>query len=277
MSNFANLSWGSGFPEDGNARVIELIKRVGKFQLENWQKITPDAVKDKGVNQLVSFVDQESETQLMEGLKLIVPSSAFIGEEHNANAVLGDKPTWIIDPLDGTTNYLHGLPVFSISVALWSDGTLLAGYIYCPVWDDMYVAVEGQGAFKNERIIGVSKTQDPKESLLATGFPYYEFSKTPEYLRLLEELMRSTHGLRRMGSAAIDLAFTAEGRFDGFYELGLAPWDVAAGALLVKEAGGIVSDFAGEENYLFGKEIIGSNSELYSYLLNRIEFHFGNK
>ena len=277
MSNFANLSWGAGLPADGNARVIELIKKVGKFQLEHWRNITPDAIQDKGVNQLVSFVDQESETQLMEGLKMIVPRSAFIGEEHNAVAVLGDNPTWIIDPLDGTTNYLHGLPVFSISVALWSDEKLLAGYIYCPVWDDMYVAIAGQGAFKNEQVIGISKTQIPKDSLLATGFPYYEFSKTPQYLRLLEELMRSTHGLRRMGSAAIDLAFTAEGRFDGFYELGLAPWDVAAGALLLKEAGGIVSDFSGGENYLFGKEIIGSNTELYPYLLGRIQFHFFEK
>ncbi len=274
MSNFANLSWGAGFPVDGNIQVIELIRKVGEFQLANWQKITPDSVKDKGVNQLVSFVDQESETQLMTGLRFILPDSAFIGEEHNATAVLGDKSTWIIDPLDGTTNYLHGLPVFSISVALWSEGSLLAGYIYCPVWDDMYVAIKDKGAFKNEHRIGVSQTLNPKESLLATGFPYYEFSKTPQYLGLLEELMRGTHGLRRMGSAAIDLAFTAEGRFDGFYELGLAPWDVAAGALLVKEAGGIVSDFSGGEDFLFGKEIIGSNTGLYSYLLNRIEFYF---
>jgi myo-inositol-1(or 4)-monophosphatase len=277
MSSFANVSWGVGFPVEGHAQLVALLKAVGAFQLDHWQKINPDSVEDKGINQLVSFVDQESETQLMHGLRAILPNSAFIGEEHNSTAVLGEDPTWIIDPLDGTTNYLHGLPVFSISVALWSDGGLKAGYIYCPVWDYMYVAVAGAGAYKNDKRIGVSSVTEAKNSLLATGFPYYEFSKTPAYLQLLEELMRSTHGLRRMGSAAIDLAFTAEGRFDGFYELGLAPWDVAAGALIVQEACGTVSDFSGGMDYLFGKTIIASNATLYPYLLDRIEAYFGGK
>ncbi len=274
MSSSANFHWGEGLPESGHQQMVSLLQSVGGFQLNHWNSVSSDAVLDKGINQLVSFVDQESETQLMQGLSAIIPGSVFIGEEHNAKATLGTDPTWIIDPLDGTTNYLHGLPVFSISVALWMNHALQVGYVYCPVWDDVYYAAKGQGAFKNETKLAVSNVGNPKNSLLATGFPYYEFSRTPAYLKLLEELMRSTHGLRRMGSAAIDLAFTAEGRFDGFYELGLAPWDVAAGALLVKEAGGVVSDFAGGDGFLFGQEIIASNLGLNAFLRDRIVFYF---
>ena len=274
MSSSASFFWGDGLAVDGHQQMIALLQSVGRFQLSHWNTVSTDSVKDKGINQLVSFVDQESETQLMKGLAEILPGSVFIGEEHNSSAILGSDPTWIIDPLDGTTNYLHGLPVFSISVALWKDGGVRVGYVYCPVWDEMYYAAMGQGAFKNGNPIRVSETSEAKHSLLATGFPYYEFSKTPQYLRLLDELMRSTHGLRRMGSAAIDLAFTAEGRFDGFYEMGLAPWDVAAGALLVSEAGGIISDFSGGDNFVFGQEIIAANPSLFSHLSHRIQHYF---
>lgn len=254
--------------------MLKLLKRVGDFQRSHWTAVSRESIADKGVNQLVSFVDQESELQLMETLQQIVSNSVFIGEEHNATAILGDLPTWIIDPLDGTTNYLHGLPLFSISVALWMNGALELGYVYCPILDELYCGIRGKGAFKNGVPMSVSSVNNPKETLLATGFPYYEFSQTPEYLSLLDELMRSTHGLRRMGSAAIDLVYTAEGRFDGFYELGLAPWDVAAGALIVKEAGGVVTDFRAGEDYLFGKAIIAANPMIHGYLYNRIGAHF---
>ena len=274
MNNSAKILWNKPLPPHGHEDVLMLLREVGEFQRLHWNSVSAESISDKGVNQLVSFVDQSSELQLMEGLQRILPESVFIGEEHNANAILGDEPTWIIDPLDGTTNYLHGLPIFSISVALWYQGALELGYVYCPVLNEMYFGIRGQGAFKNGSNIQVSAVSESKNSLLATGFPYYEFSKTPQYLSLLNELMRGTHGLRRMGSAAIDLVYTAEGRFDGFYELGLAPWDVAAGALILLEAGGVVSDFESGDDYLFGQEIIAANPSIHRYLKDRISHHF---
>jgi myo-inositol-1(or 4)-monophosphatase len=243
-----------------------ICAEVGLFQMQHFRTVSSDSISDKGLNQLVSFVDIESEKMLVNGLRRLRPDAGFITEENTAPDSMQSAAMWIIDPLDGTTNYLHGLQVFCISVALMEDNEITAGVVHCPAMNETFTTFKGGGSFLNGNRFMVSKVNSLKSSLIATGFPYYEFQKTEPYLRLLGDLMRSTHGLRRMGSAAIDLAYTACGSFDGFYEMGLNAWDVAAGALLVKEAGGFVSDFSGENNYLFGSEIVAANSEIFEEL-----------
>ncbi len=243
--------------------VLKLAKQVGEFQLQHWDTIKRNQVEDKGLNQLVSFVDQQSELQLIEGCKELVPESHFVAEEFHSAAIDLRENTWIIDPLDGTTNFLHGLPVFSISIALWQGDELKLGVVHCPAMNETFWATKGGGAFLNGKAISVSDTPNLKFSLIATGFPYYEFGKMESFSLLLQKFMQGTQGIRRMGSAAIDLAYTATGRFDGFYEMDLAPWDVAAGCLIVQEAGGKVCDFYGGNDYLFGKRIIAGNSEMF--------------
>jgi len=248
------------------AAIMEACKTAGYFQLQHFRSVSSDAVSDKGLNQLVSFVDVESEKILVEKLQKIRPEAGFITEENTAPQHADNSAVWIIDPLDGTTNFLHGLQVFSISVALMENGEITAGVVYAPAMNEMFCAEKGKGAYLNNHPIRISETRHLKTSLIATGFPYYEFQQTSAYLALLGELMMSTHGLRRMGSAAIDLAYTACGRFDGFYETGLNAWDVAAGSLLVEEAGGKVSDFRQNSNHLFGKQIVAATPGVYREL-----------
>ena len=263
----------SGITRVMSEKIMELCQLTGEFQLQYLAGINPEAISDKGLNQLVSFVDVESEKMLVEGLKKIEPNAGFITEEGTLKQG-GEFPYyWIIDPLDGTTNYLHGLPIFSISVALMEASDVIAGVVHCPALEETFSAEKGIGAYLNGNRISVSKTPNLKQSLIATGFPYYQFQHTANYLELLGELMRETQGLRRMGSAAIDLAYAACGRFDGFYELGLSPWDVAAGALIVLEAGGEVSDFSGGMNYLFGGNIVAGNAEVKQALEECISKH----
>jgi myo-inositol-1(or 4)-monophosphatase len=253
----------------------ELCRNVGAFQMQHLRGVKMEAISDKGLNQLVSFVDVESEKMLVEGLRKINPDADFITEE-GTQAEAGECISyWIIDPLDGTTNYLHGLQVFSISVALMQENSLMAGIVHCPAMGETFTAEKDKGAFLNGVPISVSGTDNLKQSLIATGFPYYQFQHTEAYLKLLGNLMRDTQGLRRMGSAAIDLAYTACGRFDGFYELGLSSWDVAAGALIVQEAGGLVSDFSEGTDYLFGKTIVAGNPQIKEQLLQCISASFG--
>lgn len=261
--------------KDHLLRVEKLCREVGEFQMQHWQMVKSQDIADKGLNQLVSFVDQESEQRLMAGLLEILPGSCFIGEEFNPDYTLGEEPTWIIDPLDGTTNFLHGLPIFAVSVALHDAGKTQLGVVHAPAMGETFTATLGGGAHRNGVAMKLEGEPTLSQSLIATGFPYCDFEKMLPYLELLSDLMRSTHGLRRMGSAAIDLAYTAAGKFDAFYEMGLAPWDVAAGALLVEEAGGIVSNFSGESSVLFQREILASHPALALELLQRVSDKLG--
>lgn len=255
--------------------VESLCAEVGAFQMQHWQTVKSQDIADKGLNQLVSFVDKESEQRLMDGLSAILPGSCFIGEEFHPDSVLTDEPTWIIDPLDGTTNFLHGLPVFAVSVALWHDGNTQLGVVHAPAMGETFTAFRGGGARLNGKLLQLEGEVTLSHSLIATGFPYYDFDKMTPYLELLSELMRNTHGLRRMGSAAIDLAYTAAGRFEAFYEMGLAPWDVAAGALMVEEAGGVVSNFSGGPQVLFQREIVAAHPSLSREFLQRVSDKLG--
>ena len=247
---------------------------VGAFQLEHWNRVKAEAVNDKSLNQLVSFVDQQSEQMLVDALLAAVPGSTVIGEESASNNRFITEYTWIIDPLDGTTNYLHGLPVFSISVALLHNGAPVIGIVDCPVLKERFTAIKGQRAFLNDTLIKVADNANLKDSLLATGFPYHNFAEMNAYLDVLTHFMLNTRGLRRMGSAAIDLAYTACGRFDAFFELNLSPWDIAAGILLVTEAGGEVSTFDGKPDVIFENQILASSKALYPEMAQILKTSF---
>jgi len=251
-------------------RVLKATNEVGNFQIKHWNKVGNTEIEEKTANQLVSFVDKESEKILKREVLKILPGSSFLGEESGSEEVEKSEFLWIVDPLDGTTNYLHGLPVFSISVALLKDGEPIVGVVDCPVLKETFSAFKGGGSFLNGTPITVGQNKELMDTLIATGFPYYKFDRMQPYLEVLSELMQKTHGLRRIGSAAIDLAYTAAGRFDGFFEMNLSPWDVAAGVLLVKEAGGRVTDFNGNPNVIFNKEILASSEVIYNQFFDSI-------
>lgn len=241
----------------------QLVRETGQWILAQSSQFTSSDIIYKGTNDLVSFVDQQAEAKLKQGLSAIFPEAAFIAEETSSNyEEVGDGYYWVIDPLDGTTNFLHKLPVFAVSVGLILNKQPILGLIYEPNRDELFTAVKGHGAHLNGKPIQVSPENSLSKSLLATGFPYYDFSYQDRYLDLLKELMRSSHGLRRMGAAAIDLAYTACGRFEGFFEANLKPWDVAAGKIIIEEAGGMVTNFSGGQDVIFTGEIIGQ--DLYS-------------
>jgi myo-inositol-1(or 4)-monophosphatase len=198
---------------------------------------------------------------LIEGLSTLCPQAAFQTEE---GVVVGvsEGLRWIIDPLDGTTNFVHNLPFYSISIALAQDDDLLLGVVYAPCTREMFSAVKGAGAFLNGVPIHASDQERLDDALLATGFPYYRFDRMEEYMASLGQLMRQCRGLRRLGSAALDLAYVACGRFDAYFEHNLQPWDVAAGILLVREAGGLVRGIREGVNPLHGTEILASGQRL---------------
>jgi myo-inositol-1(or 4)-monophosphatase len=253
--------------------VCDLSRETGRFIIEERQKFGTEKIEVKGKNDFVSYVDKTSEKMIIAGLETLLPESGFIAEE-GTSVKKGEKYNWIIDPLDGTTNFIHGIPCFAISIALMRDEELVMGVIYEINFDEMFYAWEGSDAFLNDKKINVSGITKLSDSLLATGFPYYDYGRMEAYLRLLQHFMQNTHGLRRLGSAATDLAYVACGRFEGFYEYGLQPWDVAAGAFIVERAGGKVSDFKGGKNFIFGKELAAGNSEVFPEFLLGIQQHF---
>jgi myo-inositol-1(or 4)-monophosphatase len=226
-------------------------------------------VEIKGKNDLVSYVDKEAEKMIVSKLQQLFPEAGFVTEEATV-AQERAHYSWIIDPLDGTTNFIHGLPIFSVSIALMEANEVVLGVVYEVNRDECFYATKGGGAFCNDKPISVSDAPTIDKSLLATGFPYYNFEKLTEYLAILNELMKNTHGLRRMGSAAVDLAYVACGRYEGYFEYNLNPWDVAAGVLIVEEAGGKVTDFSGGRDFVFGRELVAANA-IHTELLGVIQ------
>lgn len=254
-------------------QVSLIAKEVGLFiQLES-NKFSAGDIKTKSKNSLVTYVDKTAEKKIVDFLSELIPESGFIAEEGTSNKQ-GEEYNWIIDPLDGTTNFIHGIPTYCVSIALLRNKELILGVIYEPNQEELFCAWKNGGAYLNGKSISVSSTENISDALLATGFPYYDYKKLEGYMEVLTWLMRNSRGVRRIGSAAIDLAYVACGRFEGFYEYSLNPWDVAAGALLVREAGGSVTDFKGGENYLFGKEILASNLPLKNELMKKIKKSF---
>ncbi len=232
-----------------------------------------EVVEYKGFNDLVSYVDKTSEEILVNGLQKLIPNAGFITEENTLT--LKDRDyVWIIDPLDGTTNFVHGIPCYCVSVGLMYKQELILGIVHEVNLDECFYARKGGGAFLNEDKIKVSETPSLSKSLVATGFPYHDFVQMKEYMEVFDYCMKNTHGLRRLGSAAVDLVYVACGRFEVFYEYGLNPWDVAGGAFIVMEAGGTVSDFKNGNDFIFGKEIIASNFTVHTEFQQVVEQSF---
>jgi myo-inositol-1(or 4)-monophosphatase len=225
-------------------------------------------VSQKQVNDFVTEVDHASEEAIIETLLTAYPGHAIWGEETGRTRGAQDSDhVWIIDPLDGTTNFIHGFPVYCVSIALTVKGKVEQAVVYDPTRNDLFTATKGRGAFLNERRIRVSKRTQLGQSLISTGFPFRKGDNFQAYLAMMGEVMQRTAGLRRPGAAALDLAYVAAGFTDGFFETGLSPWDVAAGSLLVTEAGGLVGNFTGEPEFLEHKECLAGNPRIYGQLV----------
>jgi myo-inositol-1(or 4)-monophosphatase len=228
-------------------------------------------VRRKAHNDFVSEVDHAAEEAIIRTLREAYPSHAFLGEESgNSPKAAEAEHLWIIDPLDGTTNFLHGFPQYCVSIALRHKGVLQQAVIFDPNRNELFTATRGAGAFLNDRRISVSGADRLEDALIGTGFPFREFAHFEEYMRMFAQVTRRCAGVRRPGSAALDLAWVAAGRTDGFWEMGLSPWDMAAGALLVREAGGMVGDFEGGETFLESGRVVAGNPKVYPALLQAI-------
>jgi myo-inositol-1(or 4)-monophosphatase len=243
-------------------QVIELSKQAGEFIRKEKGKITADTIETKSLHSYVTYVDKNAEELIVEGLKKILPEAGFITEEET-ETIQSETLNWIVDPLDGTTNFIHSLEPFSVSIALEEKGEVVIGVVYEIGKDECFYAFKDSPAFLNEEEIHVSANKTLAESLIATGFPYYDFQMNEKILKSLSYFMEHTQGIRRFGSAATDLAYVACGRFDAFYEYSLNVWDVAAGAFIVQQAGGKVSDFSKGTNYMYGREMVAANNEVF--------------
>ncbi|MFK7901149.1 MAG: inositol monophosphatase family protein [Cyclobacteriaceae bacterium] len=237
-------------------QAIDITKEAGKFIAKERENFDSSRIEFKGSHtNMVSYVDQEAEKILVKGLKKIFPEAGFITEEET-ETIKGERYNWIIDPLDGTTNFLHNIPCYCVSVALEDKGKVIAGIIYDMNANECFHATKGNGAFMNGKAISVSNVSTVEEAVIATGFPYKIFDKFDNHMQIIRRLVESSHGVRRFGSAAIDMAYVACGRLDGYYEFSINSWDIAAGIILIQEAGGIVTDFRGGDDFLFSGEII---------------------
>lgn len=253
-------------------KVATIAVETGAFIRQERAKFTYDSVEFKSDSNLVSYVDKESEQQITTGLKKILPEAGFITEEETT--AQGQKEyTWIIDPLDGTTNFVHGIPNYCVSIGLMHEGKIVSGVVYEVANDECFYAWKDGGAYLNKNPIRVSNAKSFSDSVMATGFPYYEFEQLDEYLRILNQLMKDTQGLRRMGSAAADMAYVACGRYGGYFEYNLNSYDIAGGVILVQEAGGTVTDFKGGDDFLFGREMV-SGGDIHPLLLAVIQEHW---
>lgn len=240
--------------------VVGICLEVGEFIRTEAQEFDRSRIEFKqGFNNLVSYVDKEAELRLVKHLSKILPDSGFLAEE-GTNSSSANGYNWIIDPLDGTTNFMHGLPPYAISVALAIGNKTVLGVVYELNRNECFHASLENPAFCNDREIHVSPVTSLNESLLATGFPYYHFDKKDVYLEIIKLFLEKTHGIRRLGSAAVDLSYVACGRMDGFFEYNLNAWDVAGGAFIVQQAGGTVTDFRGGNNFLHGGELIAAGA-----------------
>lgn len=245
-------------------RVCAAARRAGGFIAEQRLTFSYDKVEQKGRHDLVSYVDKEAEKMVVADLREIVPEAGFITEEGTIAQADGERLRWIIDPLDGTTNFIHGLPPYCVSLALMEADELVVGVVYEVFSGECFYAWKGSKAYLNGREIRVSTIADFENTLTAAGLSHGSKDTIDDLLKQMEVLLHETSGFRRIGSAAIDLCYVACGRVDGFFQKNLSPWDVAAGALIVERAGGTVTDFKGGKDYVFGKEILATNPLIYN-------------
>lgn len=254
-------------------QTCKTANNVGNFLRDELGKVNNQQIETKSLNSLVSYVDKTAEEMLVKQLSAALPNSVFLTEEETIEQQKGEF-RWIIDPLDGTTNFLHQIPVFAISIALQQNEETILGVVLEINRKECFSAYKNGGAFLNEQPIKVKANDQLSDSLIATGFPYYDFEREEAYFKLFRNLIRQTRGIRRLGSAAVDLCYVACGRFDAYFEYSLNSWDVAAGALIIQEAGGHVFDFSGENNFLFGREIVAVNDGLKEEFMELIQTHF---
>jgi myo-inositol-1(or 4)-monophosphatase len=229
-------------------------------------------VARKGPNDFVSEVDQAAEQAIIDILLEAYPGHGILAEETGRERGAADSEyLWIIDPLDGTTNFLHGFPVYAVSIALTHRGQVQQAVVYDPTRNDLFIASRGRGAFLNDRRLRVSKRTRLSDGLIGTGFPFRKGDNFKRYLKMFEEVMQNCAGLRRPGAAALDLCYVAAGYYDGFFEVGLNPWDAAAGSLMITEAGGLVGNFTGDADYLFQRELVAGNPRIYGQLVQMLK------
>ena len=253
---------------------LEAAQQAGKIIKERIGTITNEEITQKSISDYVTEVDVLAEKTIIDHIKKSFPSHQIMAEE-SSNDYKKAEYLWIIDPLDGTTNFIHGFPVVAISIALMYKGELVLGVVHDPIRQEIFYAEKNGGAFLNGRKIKVSSTKLPELSLIATGFPFRNKQYIDPYIKIFRELLFSVSDLRRPGAAAIDLAYVASGRVDGFFEFSLSPWDIAAGIVLIKEAGGCVSDFKGKEEYLKTGNIIAGNPLIHSFLVKKVKDTLG--
>ncbi|MEE8481892.1 MAG: inositol monophosphatase family protein [Acidiferrobacterales bacterium] len=251
--------------------AIKAARRAGNIILRHSDQLDRLTIESKGRNDYVSEVDRSAEAEIIDIIHRAYPSHAILAEESGDHS--GDDYQWVIDPLDGTTNFLHGYPQYAVSIALLDKGKLAQAVIFDPLRDELFTASRGAGAQINDRRIRVSSVKKMEDALLGTGFPYKEFDHLEAWIDGFREILPMTSGVRRAGSAALDLAHVACGRLDGFWEIGLNKWDIAAGCLLIEEAGGLISDFSDGQNFLDSGNIIAGNSKIHGQLLTVIAKH----
>jgi myo-inositol-1(or 4)-monophosphatase len=242
--------------------VNELSNEIATFLLQEVGKVNATDIQEKGLHDFVTYVDKTAEQKIATRLAALLPEAGMILEEKSVEKH-GERYRWVVDPLDGTTNFIHRIPLFSVSIALMDGDETILGVVREANLDECFTAWKGAPAMLNGSEIHVSGISAMDSALFATGFPYYDYGKMDAYLEVFRYFMQHTSGLRRLGSAAVDLAYVACGRLEGFYEYGLKPWDVAAGAFIVQQAGGKVSDFEGGNNFIFSGEMLATNSVLH--------------
>lgn len=253
--------------------VTDIAKKAGEFIRREGEHFDSGRIEYKGLNNLVSYVDKTAEEMIVKGLSALLPEAGFITEEETVNKREGVYK-WIVDPLDGTTNFIHGLPTFSVSIALQRGEDLVLGVVYEVNRDECFYAWKDGGAWLNGKSISVSGNTEFSQSLIATGFPYYDFEKLEKYLNAFRHLTKICHGLRRVGSAAVDLAYVACGRYDAYFEYNLNSYDIAAGMVLVREAGGLAGNFSGGNESFVTREILAGNSALAEKLVKVLGEYF---
>ncbi len=254
--------------------AVRAARRAGRIINRASVDLEQVKVTRKQTNDFVTEVDHASEEAIIDTLLTAYPDHAILAEESGhrpgkgtATAMHEAEHVWVIDPLDGTTNFIHGFPQYAVSIALMQRGIVTQAVVYDPTRDELFTASKGRGAFLNDRRIRVSRRTKVEESLIGTGFPYRQLDQLDDYLQLFRLVTEKSAAVRRPGAAALDLAYVACGRYDAFFEFGLAPWDVAAGSLLITEAGGLVGNFSGDADYLFSEQVLAGAPKVFSSLL----------
>jgi len=251
--------------------AIRAARSAGNIIVRSMDRLDTLTIETKSSRDFVTEVDRQAEQEIINVIRKAYPDHGFLAEESGESG--SGEFQWIIDPLDGTTNFLHGFPHFAVSIALKHKGRLEQAVVYNPVSEELFTATRGGGAQLNERRIRVSKVHKYENALLGTGFPFKDLTHMEPFLHILKDVLSQSSGVRRPGAASLDLAYIAAGRLDGFWEFGLQPWDMAAGILLVQEAGGLVSDFRGGNHFMESGNIVAANPKIFKILLQSLHTH----